>query len=248
VADENCVIVTSLNSKAPYITALNAETGTRLWTAKLPKWPGIHGQHRTPLIANLNNTKVLLNWSKRSRILTELTALELDSGRELWSFQPEGKFAGEAVAGIIQKENTLYLPSKADFAAIDISALATGGAPREIWQTSLRNKGPVTSSPLLHKGLIFMVSDRGYASCLNAGSGELLWQEKLPRGYYSASPIVMGQNVYFCNTSGLTTIIACESTFKQVAQNKLPDAIYATPAPVDGHLYIRTTVGLWCIQ
>ncbi len=245
VADNDHIIVTSLNSRAPYITALHAETGTRLWTAKLAKWSGIHGEHRTPLIAYLHDTKVLLNWFKTHN---ELAAMEVGSGRELWSFQPEGRFAGEAVAGIIQEEYTLYLPSRVDFAAIDISALGSGGSAREIWRTNMRSRGPVTPSPVLHKGLIFMVSDRGYASCLSVGSGELLWQKKLPRGAYLASPIVMGENVYFFNTFGLTIVIACDSTFKQVSQNVLPGGIYATPAPVDGRLYIRTTEGLWCIE
>ena len=243
VADNDHIIVTSTNSRAPYITALHAETGTRLWTAKLDKWSGIHGEHRTPLIAYLHDTKVLLNWCKRY-----LAAMEVDSGRELWGFQTEGAFKGEPVATIIQKDNTLYLPSQGDFAAIDISALGNGGSAREIWRTNMRGKGPVTSSPVLHKGLIFMVSDRAYASCLSADSGKLLWQEKLLRGAYYASPIVMGENVYFFNRSGVTTVVACDSTFKQVAQNVLPSDIYATPAPVDGRLYIRTTTGLWCIE
>ncbi len=243
VADNDHIIVTSTNSRAPYITALHAETGTRLWTAKLAKWSGIHGEHRTPLIAYLHDRNVLLNWCKKN-----LTAMELGSGRKLWRFRTEGGFKGEAVASIIQKDNTLYLPSQGDFAAIDISALASGGLARELWRTNMRGKGPVTSSPVLHKGLIFMVSDNSYASCLSAGSGKLLWQEKLAKGASLASPIVMGENVYFFNTRGLTTVIACDSTFKQVAQNVLPGGIYATPAPVDGRLYIRTTAGLWCIE
>ncbi|MBN1123371.1 MAG: PQQ-like beta-propeller repeat protein [Sedimentisphaerales bacterium] len=244
VADSDHIIVTSLNSKAPYITALHAETGKHLWKVNLPGWTGIHGEHRTPLIADLHNTKVLLNWNKK---YNQLAAFELDSGRQLWSFQPVGMFVGEAVAGIIQKENTLFLPSRNDIAAVDISDMATSGTAREIWRTNMRSKGPVTPSPVLHNGLIFMVSDQGHASCLDVDTGDLLWQEKLP-GQYLASPIVMGQNVYFCSTSGMTTIIACDRTYRQVAQNKLPDGIYATPAPVDGHLYIRTTVGLWCIE
>ena len=243
VADNDHIIVTSTNAKAPYVTALHAETGARLWTVKLAEWSGIHGEHSTPLIAYLNDTKVLLNWCKR-----RLAATEVSSGRELWSFQTEGNFRGEAVATIIQKDNTVYLPSRGDFAAIDISAMASGGSAREIWRTNMRGKGPVTSSPVLHKGLIFMVSDWSYASCLSAGSGELLWQEKLSRDAYYASPIVMGDNVYFFNRSGLATVIACESTFRQVGQNAIPGDIYATPAPVDGRLYIRTTTGLWCIE
>ena len=246
VADNDHIIVTSLNSRAPYVTALHAETGARLWTAKLAKWSGIHGEYRTPLITYLHDTKVLLNWYKSQH---ELTATEVGSGRELWSFQPEGTFSGQSVASIIQKDNTLYVPSRGDFAAIDISALASGGSAREIWRTHMRGRGPVTSSPVLHNELIFMVSDRGHASCLSVGSGELLWREDLPgSAYYFASPIVMGENVYFFNTSGLTTVIACDSTFKQVGQNVLPGGIYATPAPVDGRLYIRTTAGLWCIE
>jgi len=245
IACDGYIFITSLNSKAPYIAALDCSTGERIWTTKIRGWSGIHGEHRTPLIVSSQGKKVVVNWC---RYHNELTAYDVRSGQELWKCQPKGKFAGESVASILWSDGMLYLPSRSDIAAIRLSLAGETALPTAAWNTDMRGKGPVTPSPVLSNGMLFMVSDHGYASCLSASDGELLWQERLPPGEYLASPIVMGDHVYFWNTSGVTTVVACDRTFKKIAQNTLPGGIYASPAPVDGQLFVRTTEALWCIE
>ena len=63
-----------------------------------------------------------------------------------------------------------------------------------------------------------------------------------------ASLVAIGNRVYVFDKSGLTTVVAAERTFRKLAENRLPEAIVASPAPVDGCLLIRTANHLWCIQ
>ena len=245
MAADGYVFITSLNAKSPYITALDCSTGERIWTTNIRGWSGIHGEHRTPLVILTQGKKAVVNWC---RTHNELVAYDVRSGQELWKCQPKGNFAGEAVASILWSDDIIYLPSRSEIAKISLPGAGETVLPTAVWNINMRGKGPVTPSPVLSKDMLFMVSDYGYASCLSASNGELLWQERLPPGEYLASPIVMGDHVYFWNTSGVTTVVACDRTFKKVAQNSLPGGIYASPAPVDGQLFIRTTDGLWCIQ
>ena len=42
--------------------------------------------------------------------------------------------------------------------------------------------------------------------------------------------------------------LAAERKFRKIAENDLEEDIFATPAPVDGQLFIRTTTNLWCVE
>ena len=245
VADNGCVFVTSLNAKAPYITALDCSSGKRIWTANLNSWRGLHGEYRTPLIMSIQDRKALVNWFGTNN---ELAAYDVCSGEELWKCRPAGTFVGEAVASILTSDNTVYLPNRSDFVAMSIPGVTNTALPTTLWKTNMQRKGPITASPVLSKGMLFMVSDSGFASCLSATNGELLWQKRLPRGRYLASPLVMGNHVYFWSTAGITTVVACDRKFTKVAENILPGGIYASPAPAEGKLIIRTTDELWCIE
>jgi outer membrane protein assembly factor BamB len=245
IACDGYIFVTSLNSKAPYITALDCNTGERIWTSKIRGWSGIHGEYRTPLIIFRQDKKALVNWCRSHN---ELTAYDIHSGKELWKCHPKGDFEGESVASILWGDDMLYLPSRSDIAAIKLLQADKTVLPTAVWNTNMHGRGPIAPSPVLSEGMLFMVSDHGYASCLNAANGEILWQKKLPGNEYLASPIVMGDHVYFWNSSGVTTVVACDRTFKKIAQNTLPGGIVASPAPVNGQLFVRTTKALWCIE
>jgi hypothetical protein len=52
----------------------------------------------------------------------------------------------------------------------------------------------------------------------------------------------------FCSKPGLTQIVACERTFRKIAENDLSEPIHASPAVSDSHLFIRTEKHLWCIS
>jgi outer membrane protein assembly factor BamB len=65
---------------------------------------------------------------------------------------------------------------------------------------------PLTPSPIVVGDEFYMVSDRGIATCLDAKTGELLWQQRLG-GEHSASPIYAAGRIYFLSESGEATVI-----------------------------------------
>ena len=106
---------------------------------------------------------------------------------------------------------------------------------------------PTRSSPLLVGDLIFMVDDGGIASCLEAKSGEPLWNERID-GKYSAAPLAAGGRVYFMSEEGKTTVVAADRQFKALATNQLGDGFLASPAVIGNSLVLRSRTHLYRID
>ena len=105
---------------------------------------------------------------------------------------------------------------------------------------------PECPSPLYYKGRIYMVKNGGIVSCLDAKTGELKYQDKLRSGgpFYS-SPVVGDKKIYVSSARGVVVVFEPGDTLKVLAQNDLKERIMATPAIVDGTIYIRTEKNLY---
>ena len=98
------------------------------------------------------------------------------------------------------------------------------------------------------------MSDRGIAYCINARTGELVYQHRLDintgggRSFY-ASVMVIGGKIYAVSRYNGTIVYEPGDEFKQIAQNKLSDEsmFNASPAVVDGKILIRSDSHLYCI-
>jgi outer membrane protein assembly factor BamB len=234
VVADGLLIVASGNPKAPYIAALQAQNGERVWTAKLPPWKGNHGEHRTPLVWQGK----VLHWSMVGNVLS---AYDLHSGRELWSWPVPMSRAGEAIASITADGSTLYLCNK-----LATLCVRVGDKPSVAWKANMKGRGANCSSPVLGDGLLYIASDTGYASCLDTQTGKLLWSEHIGSGCL-ASLVLAEDRVYFPCQDGTVVVVATGRQFREVARNALPGHLYASPAPNSGTMILRTTQGLWCI-
>ena len=91
-----------------------------------------------------------------------------------------------------------------------------------------------------------MVKNGGIVSCLEAKTGELKYQDKLRSGgpYYS-SPVVGDGKIYISSARGVVTVFEPGDTLNVLARNDLKERIMATPAVVDGKIYVRTDNNLY---
>ena len=102
------------------------------------------------------------------------------------------------------------------------------------------------SSPLLINGLLYMINTGGQAKCLDSKTGEVIWTERTGR-QTSSSPIYLEGNIYTFDEEGLCTIFTPGRKFNKIAENQLPDGVLASPAIVDGALFVRTKTHLYKI-
>ena len=91
---------------------------------------------------------------------------------------------------------------------------------------------------------------RGLVSCLDAVTGETIWEEQLPKSaqsYYS-SPLLAGNKLYIAQVNGT---VFCGTVTKtgltNLTANKLDDRIYASPVAIGNRLYIRGRNNLYCL-
>lgn len=113
-----------------------------------------------------------------------------------------------------------------------------------VWE--LQRSTPRRTSPLFVGGQLYLVSERGVASCVDAETGEVYWSERLD-GAYSASPVYADGRVYIFGENGTTTVVQPGDSFRSLAENHIDGRIMATPAFVDRSIILRTDTHLYRI-
>jgi outer membrane protein assembly factor BamB len=111
---------------------------------------------------------------------------------------------------------------------------------------TLERGAPHTPSPLLIGKELYLVSDRGVASCVDALTGEAIWQERLG-GDYSASPLFADGKIYFVNEEGQGTVVRPGRKFEKLAENGFGERTLASYAFSDGTIFVRTEQALYRI-
>ncbi len=114
-----------------------------------------------------------------------------------------------------------------------------------VW--SRRRGVPLNPSPLLVDEELYIVSDRGIATCLDAHSGKTYWRERLA-GEFSASPVYADGRIYFLNEEGETTVLSPGTEFKKMATNSLDGRTLASLAVSGKAIYVRTDQHLYRIE
>jgi outer membrane protein assembly factor BamB len=104
-------------------------------------------------------------------------------------------------------------------------------------------------SPLLYRGKVYMVTNGGILSALNAASGALVYRARLGAGgLYFASPVASGGRIYVASGEGVLTVISHGDSLDVLARNDFGEPIAATPALADGHVYVRTARHLYAFR
>jgi outer membrane protein assembly factor BamB len=117
-------------------------------------------------------------------------------------------------------------------------------AEKVVWREKIGV--PEVSSPLFYRGYVYMVKDGGIITCMDAATGKLKYRERLgAAGSYFSSPVAADGKIYTASRQGTVTILAGSGTFSVLSQLELGEPIMATPALVEGKVYLRTDAHLY---
>jgi outer membrane protein assembly factor BamB len=119
------------------------------------------------------------------------------------------------------------------------------GTSGELGQSNIawsERKGvPGVPSPLHYNGRLYTFQNGGIVYCRAAKTGELVYSGRLgAMGYYYSSPVAADNKVYIASSEGAVVVLDGGDKLRILAINKLDGAILATPALVDGNIYLRT--------
>ena len=107
---------------------------------------------------------------------------------------------------------------------------------------------PNVPSPLLYGNVLYLVKEGGILTALDPASGRVLKQGRLKGAldFYYSSPVGADGKIFTASEDGHVSVIKAGADWEVVAVNDMDDPIHATPAPVDGRLYVRTKSALYC--
>ncbi len=225
---------------APFVAALNKTTGKLLWKVPRSVEVGQKFSFSTPLLITVNGQQQIISPGSGA-----VSALDPKDGREIWRVRYGGGYS--VVPRPVFGQGLVFVATgfnRADLLAIRPDGQGDVTETHIAWRTT---KGaPLTPSLLLVGEELYAVADAGLASCFEAKTGKVYWQERLD-GNYSASPIVADGRIYLQNETGTGTVLKLGQEFVKLATNPLEERTLASYAVTDKALFIRTAEHLYRI-
>jgi outer membrane protein assembly factor BamB len=195
------------------------------------------------------STPTLITVKGQQQLITPgsgvVCALDPKTGAELWRCR-----YGEGYSVIpkpVFGHGMVYLSSGYDkpvLHAIRVDGKGDVTDTHIAWK--LEKGAPHTPSALLVGDELYVVSDAGIASCLDAKTGTVHWSERVG-GNYSASPVLADGKIYLQNETGTGVVLKPGKTFEKLAENALGEKTLASYAVTDGALFIRSEKNLYRI-
>lgn len=106
---------------------------------------------------------------------------------------------------------------------------------------------PFCASPVVANGHVFGIKDGGILTTLEAESGQAVKTARVSgNGNYYASPVVGDGRVFLVDQNGELSIVSAAGKWEELATADFGEQVYATPAIVEGRLYLRTAGHLYC--
>ncbi|MBL8851768.1 MAG: DUF1080 domain-containing protein [Planctomycetaceae bacterium] len=106
---------------------------------------------------------------------------------------------------------------------------------------------PFCASPLVTNGCVFGIKDGGILTTLDAASGAPIKTGRISgNGNYYASPVAGDGRVFLVDQNGELSVVTAAGEWEELQTADFGEPVYATPAIVDGRLYLRTAGHLYC--
>ena len=238
----NYYIVHCDGSDAQYIAALNKQTGKVAWKTKRSGKMNDNDQlkkaYGTPLVVKLDGRDQLI-----SPAADWLYSYDPATGEELWKLN-YGVLGFSNVPRPVFGHGMIY--NATSFMRSQMQAVRVeNGKPRVVWKHT--KASPRIPSPILVGDELYFINDSGIATCLDAKTGKLHWEERLG-GNIAASPTYADGHLYFHNRDGDTYVVKPGPEFELLHTNKLDGGHWASLAGVDGAFYARTDNALYRIE
>ncbi len=225
----------------PFIVALHKDTGKVLWKTQRVTTAKKTFSFSTPLLITVREKQQIISPGSGA-----VCAFDPDTGRELWRAR-----YGEGYSVIprpVLGHGMIFIGTGYDQPIVmAIRVDGTGDVTDTHVAWTMKKGAPNTPSLLLIGDELYMVSDGGIASCVDAKSGTVHWQERVG-GNYSASPVHAGGKIYFQNEEGVGVVVKAGKTFEKLAANDLAERSLASYAVAEDAFYIRTEKHLFKIR
>jgi outer membrane protein assembly factor BamB len=178
-----------------------------------------------------------------------VAAYDPDSGRELWTVRG---MTFEVIPTPVVGDGLVFTSSGRAGPTLAIRPGGTGDVTDTHVEWSTPKGSPFVPSGVVHDGLLYLVNDmQSILTVYETKSGALVYQGRMgvaTREGFSASPVIVNNELYFTNDDGDTFVVKAGREFNLMHTNSLGERTLASPALVDGIWYWRTAEHLVAIQ
>ncbi len=224
-----------------FIVGLDKKTGREVW--------------RTPRKVQVSwSTPLLVNTGKRVELITSGTESVISydpaTGKELWR-----SMGLESNA----------IPSPVATAAHDMVVVSTGFPAKLAYAVRLGASGELKDadivwrytkgtayvpSPILYGDFIYLLTDKGVMTCLDARTGEVKYEGgRVPvPATFTASPVAFDGKILLTSEDGDTFVIRAGPRHEVLRTNSIGEPVYASPAVAGGKIFIRAEKNLYAIE
>jgi outer membrane protein assembly factor BamB len=237
---QDVLVFSADGASDPFLAALDQKSGQLRWKTIRDSDAPKKFSFSTPLVIQVAGQDQVISPGSNS-----VGAFDAATGKEIWRVRYQGY---SVIPRPIFAHGLLYIGTGYD--SPSVMAIRPGGAGdvTESHVAWVVKKGaPHTPSLLVVGDWLFMVSDRGVATCLDAKTGAEIWQERLG-GNYSASPLYANGKVYFQSEEGDTTVVRASDKFEVLAKNSLGERTLASFAVTGRALLIRGAANLYRVE
>lgn len=234
---DRLIVTAAAESKS--IRALDKKTGNQLWQVEAAS---LSRCYSTPMIVESNTGEDELVIS----VPYEVWGLNPQTGKLKWHART--KVDMNAVPSVIAQDGIAYAIGGRGGGRAAVRAGGEGDVTETnvLWSMA---GGSYVPSPLLHKGHLYWVNDRGIANCVDVRTGAEVAQRRLGGQFY-ASVVLIRDKLYAVSRFDGTYVLRATPQLTQVAHNRLSDEsdFSGSPAVSDGQLILRSEKYLYCIQ
>jgi outer membrane protein assembly factor BamB len=233
---EDSLILLCDHAPMSYLLAVDKRTGKEKWRADRGKGKM---SYSTPLVVNgPAGPELIVNSSER------VDAYDPRTGGLLWYTGTTNRFP---IPVPVFHDGTIYMSR--GYRSGPYMAIRPGGKgdiskTHVAWE--VQTGAPYISSLVHDNGLIFMATDVGGVTVVDAKTGQRVWQQRID-GIFTASPVAADGKIYFVSETGETIVVRSSRTPEVIARNDIGQRLMASPAISNGQIFLRSDDQLFAI-
>jgi outer membrane protein assembly factor BamB len=252
--DESHVHIPS--PKAPSIIAVNKNTGKLVWEDNSVQDRILHGQWSTPSVGKIGGVDQVVSAQGDGWV----RVYEVATGKKLWEFDTNPKDSvwpktrNELISTPVIYQDKVYIANGQDpehgegvghMYAIDATKRGNITESGKVWQFDKIRRSISTAA--IVDGLVYIPDFSGFLHCLDAQTGQEYWQHDMLAAVWGSALVVDG-HIYVGDEDGDITVLATGKTKKVLQEQNMGSAVYATPVPAHGRIYVNNRNQLFAIS
>ena len=234
--------------------AIKKESGELAWEDNSVQDRILHGQWSTPAVGRIGDAVQVISAQGDGWV----RGYDL-SGKKLWEFDTNPKDSvwprtrNELIGTPVIVDDRVYIANGQDpehgegvghFYAIDATKRGDITQSGRIWHYDKIRRSISTAA--VADGLVYIADFSGFLHCLDAKTGQPFWTHDTFAAIWG-SPLVADGKVYLGDEDGDVVILQHSKEKKVLAEINMGSAVYATPVPAHGALFLNNRNELYAL-